>query len=118
MSSCEDLIADGHFIEDWSAEECGDFIENAGYPQYRHTFVFNGVTGAELWTLEQHYLSRLGIRNFKEQKLIMGYLKQLRQQEEEQKIEEVRRQEEQEREEEARRQREQEQVRFLGSKSM
>ena len=88
----EELIAEGHFIENWSVDECADFIEDAGYPQYKRTFLFNKVVGAYLYTLEQKHLSSLGIRSFAEQKKIMAFLKQLREQEINAKKEELRKQ--------------------------
>eukprot|EP00750_Incisomonas_marina_P019995 INCI367.1.p1 GENE.INCI367.1~~INCI367.1.p1 ORF type:complete len:328 (-),score=75.45 INCI367.1:29-943(-) len=93
MTSSEDLIAEGHYIEDWNVEECGQFVADAGFPQYTGTFTFNKVSGPALWALEQRHLSSLGIRSFAEQKKIMGFLKGLRSQEEEHKVDELRQRE-------------------------
>ena len=86
MEFCRNAVQDRHFIENWSVEECCVFIEEAGFPQYKGTFLFNKVSGADLFLLESRHLPNLGIRNYVEIKQIMAFLKDLRQQENDRKL--------------------------------
>lgn len=62
---------------DWRGKECAAFIEGIGFPQYRNTFALN-MTGKQLKLLETKHLSRASITDFNHQRIILKYVRMLR----------------------------------------
>ena len=65
-------------VESWTAEQVGDFIENAvGLPQLRALFEDEAITGLDLLELSGDELKEMGITVLGQRKKILAALAQL-----------------------------------------
>mmetsp|Transcript_47723 Transcript_47723/g.102256 ORF Transcript_47723/g.102256 Transcript_47723/m.102256 type:complete len:365 (-) Transcript_47723:295-1389(-) len=74
------LLQTGVPIQEWTAQDVGDWTEHMGLPQYRRSFVAMGVNGVALSRLTLDNLKDLGVRNLGHQHALLDGAAQLRDQ--------------------------------------
>ncbi|XP_074471293.1 sterile alpha motif domain-containing protein 15-like [Sebastes fasciatus] len=70
------LTGNMEFLQ-WSSDDVARWIESLGFPQYEACFTENHVTGRKLIYVNDTYLPRLGITDFKDMKVISAHVREL-----------------------------------------